>query len=198
MTPSKAPSSSQIVPTHYQHLLMQDGHQGDLSSWRTGDIAVDLADKLLVSKEGDRRRFLAHKGEAYPANILWKAMAQFAGVSWRNIQDRERYSRLVPPDIREEFPALSRSHHKTIADYAKGDAKQHAILCGEALTLADEYGGQIPSVDVLGAHLRRKNGPPPAWESKLRAVVRLLEWLCDSDAPEAIKAAAAKFLRAVG
>lgn len=172
------PSANAIVPQPVQDELIALADVGDDNEYRTGDIVCEQEEENTVVKPDGTRTF------RIPMSQLYAALGQHRGKSGDTMRDWGYVSRRVTFAIRESYDMLFRSHHKAIADYAKGDEVEHARLCDEWLKRSADYGGSIGTVEALRLWLDTQNGAPSRWNMRLRRVVRALHRLEeDEDAP---------------
>jgi hypothetical protein len=162
--------------------LRELGSQSDDYESKMADAAVQLADVLLRETEGGKRYYYDEHGERHPAQVLWNAISD-ATNKWApdTVRTQERYGRLIPRRIRDEYDMFTWSHHKAVFDGVGSDIEKHTNELDYWIEQAHEYGGNIAPVRVVSAYYRADG--TPSWVKTAEKLLRAAEALLDTDCP---------------
>ena len=126
---------TQLIPETYLALLQQVRGLGDVEFWSIGDIAVSLEEEAgdNLPKRRAIRQAIADVSGVVPDTVLrYKSCAQF-----------------FPPDVREEYTALTRYHFRAARAAGSLDAAKSWLT--KAVESADNYGGvPMPVRKLMG------------------------------------------------
>ena len=126
---------TQLIPETYLDLLQQVRGLGDVEFWSIGDIAVSLEEEAgdNLPKRRAIRQAIADVSAVVPDTVLrYKSCAQF-----------------FPPDVREEYTALTRYHFRAARAAGSLDAAKSWLT--KAVESADNYGGvPMPVRKLMG------------------------------------------------
>ena len=168
--------TQQIISSEDEQELGHLGEQNDRSLWAIGDLAEKYV-QMYTYHEAGKRKFRVKPMEVY------RAIARCAGNGMKSdtVRSARYLSSRVIQELRSEYDMLGRSHHKLIADRAKGNANEHARICGEFLVACEDRGG-VGSVDFLAAWLIGGKAED-AWRPILRRGTHGLERLRKENDP---------------
>jgi len=192
------PTANNLIPNDWQEWLMQQGGDADDKAWGIGDFAARYADELTYADENGKR-WIKYDGEKYPIQILWGAMGYWCGKSGHTIRGWERYSRLIPKDVRELYPDFYRTHHKLVNDFVKGNIEEHRRIMDELRLGADDYQGAPISVDALRNWIKEKKEIPPWWRRAVGRIIKLALKLARSEeAPADVRRYSEEYANKIG
>lgn len=174
------PPYASLIPQDMQDQLAALAEAGDNAEWALGDLVNEFMQLYFEDAKAELPSIT--KVDVYTA------VGHFCGRSAETVRAYAYCSAHVPPKVREEYPALSRNHHKSLIPHAKGDIAKHRALCEEWLTKADEFAGSVGGVTALRAWLTN-SGPEPLapWVLRATRLVKAAEALRDEPtAPPAV------------
>jgi hypothetical protein len=159
--------------------LRELGAGADENEAEMADLAVQLADFYLREGEGGRRYYYDEDGVRHPSYVLWQKISDVTN-KWQpdTVRTQERYARLIPRHVRDEYDMFTWTHHKVVFDACKSDnypqrLDKHVKELDMWLEKAHEHGGNIASVRVMKSHYTPYD--MPAWRKAAERLLRAAE-----------------------
>jgi hypothetical protein len=165
------PSYDKVIPDDISNRLQALADTGDATEYAIGDMCEEVFSLFWDDIKAEC--------PAATKKWLYTGIADRCGRSWETVRMYHYVSKHVPPDVRDDYPSLSRNHHKAMIPHAAGDPAKHRDLCEWWLTKADEYGGSVGGVTALRAALPSsgKASNLPVWVLRARRLLTAAEAL---------------------